>query len=327
MMLAQSLNENEKIDKYRFIYHFIPHKTYRTRAHLLTHHALLGYCLGLFFVIVTMRFLPKITPGILGYASNIRIEELLRYTNEERAKHGLKSLKLNGVLSSAAENKANDMFKIGYWSHVSPTGTKPWDFILGEGYDYVYAGENLAKNFSNSKDVVQAWYESPSHKENLLSANYDDIGFAIVNGVLNGYETTLVVQMFGRSKTPSLVASANKNVEITTESISTENTKEQEIPPPVSEPDSQEGAEEPSEENYIQEPTIISNRPIIDVNSATKSLSIVFGGFIVTLLGIDVWYTKKHGILKLTGHTWAHLLFLAAALIGIMLSIFPGAIL
>jgi uncharacterized protein YkwD len=72
----------------------------------------------------------------------------------------------------------------------SPDGTEPWDFILGEKYDYIYAGENLAKNFSTFDDVVEAWYNSPSHKENLLNKNYTEMGFAIVNGELNGYETT-----------------------------------------------------------------------------------------------------------------------------------------
>ena len=38
---------------------------------------------------------------------------------------------------------------------------------------------------------------SPTHRDNILGANYRDIGIAIVSGVLNGENVILVVQMFG----------------------------------------------------------------------------------------------------------------------------------
>ncbi len=38
---------------------------------------------------------------------------------------------------------------------------------------------------------------SPTHRDNVLSQKYKDIGVAIKTGVLLGKETTLVVQMFG----------------------------------------------------------------------------------------------------------------------------------
>ena len=42
---------------------------------------------------------------------------------------------------------------------------------------------------------------SPTHMENVMRKDYKDIGFAVVNGVLAGEETTLVVQMFGAGDT------------------------------------------------------------------------------------------------------------------------------
>ncbi len=93
--------------------------------------------------------------------------------------------------------KATDMFARNYWAHYGPDGTTPWSFITNSGYEYEYAGENLAKNFMFSDGVVQAWMESPTHRENILRNEYTEIGYAIQNGVLNGEETTLVVQMFG----------------------------------------------------------------------------------------------------------------------------------
>ena len=89
------------------------------------------------------------------------------------------------------------MFAKNYWAHVSPDGTTPWVFIKSAGYSYVYAGENLARGYNTSQDVVTAWMASPEHKQNMLSSNYQNVGFAIVTGNLTGEDTVLVVEMFG----------------------------------------------------------------------------------------------------------------------------------
>ncbi len=326
-MKARLPKDSDSIQKYRFIYHFVPHETNRTRAKLLTQGAFVTYSLILVLLVIMLRILPILAPGILGYASNISTDDLLRYTNERRSKLGLKPLQLNHALSKAAERKAQDMYAYEYWAHVSPLGTKPWDFILSEGYDYTYAGENLAKNFYNSKEVVEAWYESPTHRENLLSANYDDIGFAIVNGVLEGYETTLVVQMFGRSRVPTQVAAANRLVDTGEEAVF------EVVPPTV--PEAVTSVEGETVKEIIEDKQlallvskeVVETKPAIDVRNVTRSITITFGGFITTLLGIDIWYSKRHGILKVTGHTLAHLVFLLVVIVSVMLSVFPGVIL
>jgi hypothetical protein len=351
-MRAHLPNEQDSIRKYQFLYHFIPHEVKRKRANLLSQGALITYSIILLILVVILRVFPLMAPGVLGYASNINSNDLLKYTNERRAKVGLKPLKMNAELSRAAEKKAEDMFDVGYWAHVSPLGTQPWDFILSQGYDYTYAGENLAKNFSNSKEVVDAWYESPSHRENLLSSNYDDIGFAVVNGVLNGYETTLVVQMFGRLRQPSYLASSGGTAggapappeeQKTVYEPATEQSTT-----PAGEPSGNEApetlAQKPSHQEeqelkgqpqqleeelaYVPENNqVIEKQPVFDVKTVTKSISLVFGGFVTTLLGIDLWYSKRHGILKLSGHTLAHLIFLLVILASVMISVFPGSIL
>lgn len=336
-------DEQDSINKYQFIYHFIPHKSKRKRANLLSQGALITYSIILLVLVVVLRILPLMAPGVLGYASNINTQDLLKYTNERRAKIGLKPLKLNSELSKAAENKAHDMFDVGYWAHVSPLGTQPWDFILSQGYDYTYAGENLAKNFNTSEDVVDAWYESPTHRENLLSPNYDDIGFAIVNGVLDGYETTLVVQMFGRARQPSYLASSGDQPKTNQETQVNQPApvKNQEQPTEQGTPATLAQSPQQPTEQPVGQPSQVEEQlafvpqvseesqqnPLLDVRTVTKSITIVFGGFVSTLLGIDIWYSKKHGILKLSGHTLAHLIFLLVVLGSVMISIFPGTVL
>ncbi len=294
--------------KYQFLYHFLPHPEEKRRATLLLNKSILVYCLLVLSIGLTFRLVPFLLPGILGYASNINTADLQKYTNKKRAENGLPVLQMSAKLSQAAQKKAQHMFKKGYWAHIAPDGTEPWDFILGEGYDYVYAGENLAKNFSNSKDVVAAWDKSPSHRANLLNKNYQEMGFAVVDGVLNGYETTLVVQMFGKPRYGKTAVVYQKQAQGFTTNKQVKNIEAEVITEPVI---------------YQQ----ISVDPVIDVRKASKVLSLIFGGFVVALLCLDMWYSRKMGIVKINGHTFAHITFLVLVMLSIWFVLRPGAIL
>jgi len=195
---------------------FIPQKNNRKRSLGLHEYALSGYIAVIMFFML-LGYAVSIGYGdVLGYANNISSSRLLADTNSRRKAAGLNSLTMNASLSKAAKAKANDMFKYNYWAHVSPTGTSPWYFFDKVGYDYIYAGENLAVDFQNSDDVVDAWYNSPAHRDNLLNKHYTEIGFAVVNGKLNGRETTLVVQLFGKPRviTTAAVPKANQNTNV-----------------------------------------------------------------------------------------------------------------
>jgi len=144
-------------------------------------------------------FIAPRTPfnKILGYAANISPSEVIRLTNEKRVQAGLSPLQENGSLSQAAQAKGADMLVKGYWAHVAPDGTQPWFFFANAGYKYRFAGENLARDFTNPNSTVDAWMASASHRENLLSPNYKEIGIGVVEGNLAGADTTIVVQFFG----------------------------------------------------------------------------------------------------------------------------------
>lgn len=125
---------------------------------------------------------------------------LINLANYDRKDTELLPLNVNPLLSLAAENKAKDMARRGYFSHNTPEGILPWHWIKEAGYDYLYAGENLAVNFDDSKDVEQAWMNSPTHKANILNYNFTDIGIGMATGTWNGKEAIFVVQMFGSPK-------------------------------------------------------------------------------------------------------------------------------
>lgn len=128
---------------------------------------------------------------------------LVGLSNNERQAEELPVLKVNPKLQQAAQLKALDMAKKGYFSHMTPEGYAPWYWLDQVGYDYLSAGENLAVNFDHSAEVNQAWMNSIKHRENILSKKYTEIGIATAKGKYQGQDSIFVVQFFGKPATPS----------------------------------------------------------------------------------------------------------------------------
>ncbi len=82
--------------------------------------------------------------------------DLLTLINETRAQYHLDPLVENTKLDLAAYLKAQDMLQNNYFDHYSPSGKSPWDFIDSTGYYFQYAGENLAMNFFDSREALEA---------------------------------------------------------------------------------------------------------------------------------------------------------------------------
>lgn len=142
-------------------------------------------------------------------AAGVNSSELVDLTNQARMDAKLNPLSTNQKLINAARAKAQDMFAKGYWAHFGPNGESPWQFIKEAGYSYIYAGENLAKGFTSSLNVHNAWMNSQAHRDNILRAEFKDIGIYVQSGSLAGEETILVVEMFG---TPTSTTSGSPNV-------------------------------------------------------------------------------------------------------------------
>ena len=115
-------------------------------------------------------------------------------TNQERQTQNLPVLIVSPKLNEAAQMKANDMATKGYFSHTSPDGKTPWYWLEQVGYNYQYAGENLAVNFTDSKDVTDAWMASPEHRANIVKGNYTEVGTGVASGMYQGREAIFVAQ-------------------------------------------------------------------------------------------------------------------------------------
>ena len=180
-----------------FIHLFLPHHTNNHRPHIL-HPQGLAILVAIFLLgNASIKLFAQVQGNVLGYASSITPESVLVSINAKRTEAGLSPLSLNSRLNQAATMKAADMFTLNYWAHNSPAGREPWDFIKAAGYRYHYAGENLARDFGDTSAMIDAWMASPTHRDNIVNPKYQEIGVAVVNGTLQGVETTLVVNMFG----------------------------------------------------------------------------------------------------------------------------------
>jgi hypothetical protein len=189
----------------------IPYRANQYRPHLIRRYGLL---LIIFFAVATqvMNFLPAHAVD----ASESITDTLLRDTNSEREIRQLKPLVLNDKLSKAATLKADDMLTQQYWAHVAPDGSTPWRWVKETGYSYSYAGENLAKNFRTSEAIMAAWMASPEHQANVLSRNYSEVGFAFVNGEIDGKSVKLTVALYGAPLMATTVATTTSREEVST---------------------------------------------------------------------------------------------------------------
>ena len=122
---------------------------------------------------------------------------IIDLTNQERSADTLQPLQHNSVLDAAATLKAKHMAENEYFAHFSPDNVSPWHWFREAGYQYVHAGENLAIHFSDSDEVVDAWMNSPTHRENIMNGQFMEIGVGTARGSYQGFPTTYVVQLFG----------------------------------------------------------------------------------------------------------------------------------
>ena len=137
------------------------------------------------------------------FASDITNQNVLSGLNQERVARGLNPLVENADLDNAAKLKSKDMINRDYFEHYA-YGLTPWNFMEISGYDYLYAGENLAMDFASTEGMVKAWMNSPAHKENILNSDFKEVGIGVVKGTYTekgqDHETTMVTTMFGTQK-------------------------------------------------------------------------------------------------------------------------------
>src|SRR3972149_11733638 len=255
-----------------------------------------------------LTFLPQFGPRVLGYASQISAEEVIRITNEKRAQNGLAPLTQNPTLSQAAQAKGLHMIENDYWAHVAPDGTQPWKFFTDFGYKYRYAGENLARDFSNASSAVDAWMASNSHRENMLSSKYKEIGIGIVEGDMAGVDTTIIVEFLGTGYADTIPVQPVAAVEATPSPRPVAVVLATPLPSPA------------------LPVAMATPKPVlVSPFTTTKGISLATVGLLLGVLVVDGVVTNRRRIVRIGGRSFAHLAFLGMIL-AIALILKPGQI-
>lgn len=179
---------------------FLPVPENKYQAYLLRQIVLIPLVFLLIISNLVGIYSSRKNQKIQGVQTDLSPSQVISLTNLERTKAGVRPLQPNELLSLAAQKKADSMIETGVFEHYYESQGElinPWQFILDSGYEYYHAGENLGRGFSEADTLVEAWIDSPTHKENLLNPDYTEIGVAVVQGpYLEKEETTLVVQLF-----------------------------------------------------------------------------------------------------------------------------------
>jgi len=128
--------------------------------------------------------------------NNLSIQQILDNLNHDRSVHGLAPLTIDPTLNLAALAKADDMISENYFAHTSPAGTTPWYWFKTLGYEYTYAGENLAQGYTDPSELENSLMASPTHRANILSPFYSQVGLAVAQT----NNTNVVVEFFGSTE-------------------------------------------------------------------------------------------------------------------------------
>jgi uncharacterized protein YkwD len=336
-----------------FLHHFfVPRESNNHRARLL--HAEPLFLLIVILLVINFMT-PRVSqryPSVLGITANISIEDLVRMTNERRAEAGLAPLVLNPQLSQAATAKAHYMFDKNFWAHNAPDGTTPWVFIKSSGYEYIYAGENLARGFNTAGDAMNAWMASPGHRENIMSPNYNEIGFSVATGSLTGEDTILIVEMFGSRSTdvahvgtsqqlippttvPTVAIAAVSPVVAQAVLPSVQPTNAIVTIPPIAATNPSVSPEQtvpPSPYQLLQTNVVtvmpngssyyvagLSTKPLIDKNVWSRILTLFIAGLFILLFFLDFIIIERKQVVRIVSHNLDHLLFLGIILLAILL--------
>lgn len=119
-------------------------------------------------------------------------EKMIEKVNNLRIGLGLSSLKFNSKLAAAARKYAYYLRLNVWFDHNDKEGRGPDKRAVSEGYDYELVGENLGVIRANRPDlelndenlqiIFDAWVKSPTHYENMVRRQFQEIGLGFSVG-------------------------------------------------------------------------------------------------------------------------------------------------
>ncbi|MBD1556419.1 CAP domain-containing protein [Vibrio sp. S9_S30] len=144
---------------------------------------------------------PNVSPVELDAFAKEMLEEINRYRASTQVCGGrtmpaVAPLVWNSQLEKAAYVHSSNMANYNFFDHNGLDGTTPSDRVKNAGYNWSYTGENIAAGQSDIRSVMKGWMESKGHCENIMKAEYKEVGAAMVEN-RDAMHRTFWTQVFG----------------------------------------------------------------------------------------------------------------------------------
>ena len=108
-----------------------------------------------------------------------QVANVIRMTNQARARAGCRPVTPSRSLSNAAYQHSRDMANNHYFSHYNRFGSGPGNREWSAGYRWNAYGENIAWGQRDASSVMNAWMNSPGHRQNILNCRYRNVGVGV----------------------------------------------------------------------------------------------------------------------------------------------------
>ena len=153
-------------------------------------------------------------PALTQVSHSISANQVIDQTNALRRDLGVGNLSSSSLLTRSAQMKAEDMAAKSYFAHENSDGQRLAYWLGAVGYNYRYAGENLAVGFTSTGAVMNGWINSPTHYDNLVKPEYREIGVGVAQGIYENRPVVFVVQHFGVTQQLLIPVTQNANIAV-----------------------------------------------------------------------------------------------------------------
>ena len=154
------------------------------------------------FVGVALSFLLFLLLPNSAISAGVHADTVVGHTNIFRAKQHRPLLIPDTALTTAAQQRAEELVSGSYFDHVRPNGAPFSTAVTEANYPFERVAENLAIDYLNVTPLVHGWMRSESHRLSLLNEEYAHTGVGVATGIINGAPTIVTVQLFGRTQAP-----------------------------------------------------------------------------------------------------------------------------
>lgn len=131
-------------------------------------------------------------PAARAAASTMRAAVVCLVNQQRRLRH-LPMLHVSARLNRSAQSWTNQMVRTGVFSHGANFAGR----ISASGYQWSFAGENIAAGFRTPFAVVRGWMASFGHCQNILDPDFGNIGTGVSPRPLGPFGGATWTQDFG----------------------------------------------------------------------------------------------------------------------------------